>query len=137
MKPDKLLPLALISLVLLGMTGCPSPGPGTTTPTTPVTTQPPPTPTPTVPGPSNTIDISARGLRYTVSKITVPAGAEITVNFTNDDGIMLHNFSVYEELAAGQARPIFNGEVISDTTKKYFFNCDIHPDVMFGDFVIV
>jgi plastocyanin len=155
MKMIKSLAILSLSLVLLGLTGCPSPPPTSTTPGTTAptvtTTQPPTvTPTETVAGPNNTISISARGLKYSLNKITVKTGAEITVNFKNDDGITLHNFSVYELLPGGQARPIFNGTTIAggasivykftaptDSTKKYFFNCDLHPDVMFGDFVVV
>lgn len=61
---------------------------------------------------------------------------------------MPHNFSVYQTLAGGQTKPIFIGNTIVGPANAtyhfvaptgagtYFFECDVHPSVMNGTFVI-
>jgi len=112
------------------------------TPTTP------PTPTPTGTGQSVTINLTAKNIAFDKSTITVPAGASVTVNFDNQDAGINHNFSVYENLTGGGTKPVFVGQVITgpqqityhftapSASGSYFFECDIHPTIMNGTFVV-
>ncbi len=92
-----------------------------------------------------TIDLAANNRMFDKSTITVPAGANVTINFNNQESIP-HNFALYETSQAENA--IFKGEVITgprttvytfDAPKEpgtYFFRCDIHPQTMTGQFVV-
>jgi plastocyanin len=156
-KPGILATLVILMLVLAACPSTPTtpppttPPPTTTPPTTPTptptaTSTPTPTPTPTPTGPSVTIDLVAHNIAFDLSTITVPAGAAVTVNFTNEDSGIPHNFAVYETSAAQQA--IFQGQIITgpssityhftapSTPGDYFFRCDVHPTIMTGTFVV-
>jgi plastocyanin len=97
------------------------------------------------PAGSVTIELSANNLAFDKSEINVPAGARVTINFNNKENFP-HNFALYETPAATET--IFKGEVISgprtitytfiapSTPGTYFFRCDVHPTIMYGDFVV-
>jgi plastocyanin len=122
----------------------------TATPTAtvvPPLTTPPASPSPT--GPSNgatTIDLVARNLSFNVDTITVPAGAQVTVNFSNQDPGIPHNFAVYTDSTASDV--IFRGNIITGTATTtytftapsepgtYHFQCDPHAAIMNGDFIV-
>jgi plastocyanin len=99
-------------------------------------------------GQSFTIDLTAQNTSFDKSTISVPAGSNVTVNFNNKDSGMAHNFSVYQTLNGGQTKPIFIGNTIVGPSKAtyrftapsvagtYFFECDVHPSVMNGTFVV-
>jgi len=168
MKPNLVL---LVALLVVGAgilaAGCTAPGgnvtqpTGTGTPTaTEMVTTPTGTGTPTATETANvttaattvaggeaaTVDLAADNLAFNASTITVPAGAEVTINFDNQDVGILHNFAVYTDSSA--AEEIFVGETITgpaETTYTftapeepgtYFFRCDVHPQQMTGDFVV-
>jgi plastocyanin len=155
----KFLALAAILGILLILVACSSAG-GTTpvttqspttsqapsvTPTTPASTTPAPT-TSTPAGQSITIDLIAKNIAFNMSTITVPAGAEVTVNFDNQDSGIPHNFAVYTDSSATTS--IFMGQIITGpatatykftaptTPGNYFFRCDVHPTIMTGTFVV-
>ena len=172
MKPTLLL-LAALLVVAAGIlaAGCTSPGGNVTQPTTlPTETATIPTeietPTATAPtgtgtvtattgvttsattaagGEATTVDLTADAMAFDTSTITVPAGAEVTVNFDNQDDGIPHNVAVYTDSSATEA--IFVGDVITgpaETTYTftapsepgtYYFRCDVHPE-MNGDFVV-
>ena len=79
--------------------------------------------------------------------ITVPAGATVTVNMTNNDGV-LHNLAVYQTLNGGQTKPVFVGNIVAALEStiytftapteagSYFFECDVHPFFMNGTFIV-
>ncbi len=163
--------LALLASAIL-IAGCTVPGgqdvtpspttlpattpPGTvTTVTTPAetTTVPTgttmPTATTTTPGGAGetvTMNLTADNMAFDTDTITVPAGAEVTINFDNQDDGIPHNFAVYENSTAQD--PIFQGEIVTgpDTTEytftapeepgTYYFQCDVHPSQMNGDFIV-
>ena len=97
-------------------------------------------------GASTTIALSAQNIAFNLSTITVPAGAQITINFQNNDAGIPHNFAVYDTSAASHT--IFKGDIITgvssttytftapSTPGTYFFRCDVHPNQMYGDFIV-
>jgi plastocyanin len=94
-----------------------------------------------------TIDLIAENMAFNTSKITVPAGSSVTINFDNRDPNIPHNFAAYTDNSANKA--IFIGEIITGPSKiaytftaptapgSYFFRCDIHPSQMTGDLVVI
>ena len=96
-------------------------------------------------GGATTVDLTAENIQFDTSTITVPAGAQVTVNFNNmDDGIP-HNFAVYD--SSLRSEQIFVGDIITGPATTtytftapsepgtYYFQCDVHPD-MNGNFVV-
>lgn len=93
-----------------------------------------------------TVGLIAKNIAFNTSTITVPAGANVTVNFDNQDANIPHNFAVYTDSSA--TTTIFKGETITgpakttyvftapDKSGTYFFRCDIHPTQMTGQFVV-
>jgi plastocyanin len=159
--------LALLAATAILIAGCVSPDgnvtptatpmPETTAPTaTPAETAAPPTPTPAVnvtPTPTATpaepeqvsLNLVAENIAFDTDTITVPAGAEVTINFENRDTVQ-HNFAVYESSDAGTP-PVFRGTTIGqgriaytfrapEMNGTYLFRCDVHPTQMTGDFVV-
>ena len=96
-------------------------------------------------GGATTVNIGADNLAFDTSTITVPAGAEVTMVFENQDDGVPHNVAVYDSPL--RTEQIFVGEVITgpaETTYAftapsepgtYYFQCDIHPD-MNGEFIV-
>ena len=77
--------------------------------------------------------------------INVPALAIVTLNFTNNDSGLIHNFAVYTDSNATNL--IFRGSDITGPGRvpyqfqapqrgTYFFRCDHHPTAMWGTFVV-
>ena len=109
----------------------------TTTTSTTSTTTATTTTSSTTTAASATIDLVAKSFAFDKSTITVPAGAQVTVNFDNQDSGTPHNFAVYTDSNATTS--IFIGQVITGPAKTtytftapsapgtYFFRCDIHP----------
>jgi plastocyanin len=95
---------------------------------------------------SATIGLTAKNIAFNTSTITVPAGANVTVNFDNQDSGIPHNFAVYETSAAQNT--IFKGEIVTGPKKttytftapskpgNYYFQCDVHPAQMNGQFIV-
>jgi plastocyanin len=92
------------------------------------------------------LEIAAENTEYDVSELTAPAGADVTLTFDNDDPDLQHNWSLYE--TEESTEPLFEGERITgvDTIDyeftapedpgTYHFHCDVHPNVMTGDFIV-
>ena len=97
-------------------------------------------------GNATVVGLSAKDIAFNVSTITVPAGANVTVHFTNEDSGIPHNFAVYTDSSATEK--IFSGEIITgpatttynftapDKPGTYLFRCDVHPVQMTGNFVV-
>lgn len=108
--------------------------------------QPNVTPTTVGGGGTSAIDLIAVAGAFDRDTLTVPAGATVTVNFTNPDSGDAHNFAVYTDGTASEA--IFQGDAITgpawttctftapDRAGNYFFRCDIHPTAMTGTLVV-
>ncbi len=93
-----------------------------------------------------TINLVAKNIAFNTTKITVPAGANIDVNFDNQDQYVPHNFAIYTDESAKTV--IFQGKTITGPAKiiytfvaptnpgTYFFRCDVHPTTMNGQFIV-
>jgi plastocyanin len=111
------------------------------------------TPSSTTPGTKTTlvsgtvtVSLVAQNTAFNKSTIIVPAGASVTIDFNNKDGVP-HNFSLYANSSATPPA-LFQGPAIAGpatTTYEfiapskpgtYFFRCDIHPTQMTGSFVV-
>jgi plastocyanin len=138
----KLLFMVLSIAALLALAACSSSSSSTTS--TPSST--PPASSPAGTGNSVTIDLVAKNIAFDKSTITVPAGAQVTINFDNQDSGIPHNFALYTDSSAKTS--IFVGEIITGpktttytftaptTPGNYFFRCDVHPTQMKGTFVV-
>jgi plastocyanin len=92
-----------------------------------------------------TIGVTAQNIAFNTSTITVPAGANVTIVFNNQDAGVPHNIAFYQTSAA--TSPIYVGEIFNgpktvsynfkapSTPGTYFFRCDVHPS-MKGDFIV-
>ncbi len=97
-------------------------------------------------GQQTVINLTAHHKQFNMKTMTVRAGAQVVINFHNMDLFIPHNFALYTDSSAKQT--IFKGEVI--LVKKeivykftapsqpgtYFFRCDVHPTMMYGDFIV-
>ena len=102
--------------------------------------------TPTPPANSVTINLVAENIAFDKGTITVPAGAQVTLNFDNRDSGIPHNFAVYTD--ANASTPVFVGDTITGPATitytftappapgTYFFRCDTHPTNMTGTFIV-
>jgi plastocyanin len=136
-----------ISLLFSGLLTINSCAQSTATPSTQPTTAP--TINPATGNPAThdvTINLSAKNLAFNVSTMSAAAGASVTVNFSNQEAGIPHNFAVYTDATANTK--IFVGQIItgpSTMTYKftapsapgsYFFRCDVHPTMMTGVFTV-
>ncbi len=144
----------LLTIMGLGVVGCaltqaqpPTSTPTSTpTPTVAPTPTPSPTTTPTPSGQPVTINLTAKNIKFDMGTITVPAGVQVTINFSNQDNGIPHNVSVYTDSSASKS--IFVGQPITgiatttytftapSTPGNYFFRCDVHPTLMTGTFIV-
>jgi plastocyanin len=97
-------------------------------------------------GTSVSIDLVAQNMTFDKSSISVPAGADVTINFNNKDALP-HTFSVYNNSSA-TLPAVFQGKAVNGpatftytfraptTPGTYFFRCDIHPAAMNGSFIV-
>jgi plastocyanin len=110
------------------------PGPPTEGPPT----EPPPTGQPTPSPPGGEADLVAENTAFNTDRLALPADEETTLVFENRDPLT-HNVAIYTE-QGGDA--LFQGELVTASTAEYevpplepgsfFFQCDVHPDVMTG-----
>ncbi|MDQ3992000.1 MAG: cupredoxin domain-containing protein [Actinomycetota bacterium] len=74
-------------------------------------------------------------------QLTLPANAEATITFHNEDPGVPHNVAIYTDETAAEA--VFTGDIVTgeDTIDytfeapdrgQYFFRCDVHPTTMTG-----
>ncbi|MBI4188686.1 MAG: cupredoxin domain-containing protein [Chloroflexi bacterium] len=97
-------------------------------------------------GPAVTINLTAKNLLFDKKTISVPAGARVTLNLTNNESFVSHNFALYETSAT--LNVIYKGAFVSggksqdfefsapSTPGTYYFRCDIHSITMSGDFIV-
>jgi plastocyanin len=132
--PRYLIILTLLVFSVVVLSACVSPPPdGTPTPSSPA-------------GGSVTVNLTARSLAFDLQTITVTAGSRVTLHFVNADTGMQHNVAIYTTAVPPDV--VFRGEVITGpstadytftaplTTGEYVFTCDVHPDRMYGKFLV-
>ena len=102
------------------------------------------TPSPSTEG--NTITVTAAGMAFDTSTITVSAGAHLTITFINNDSGTPHNIAFYTSPSATTV--IYKGKTTTGvatitytfdaptTPGTYFFRCDVHPNTMTGEFIV-
>ena len=93
------------------------------------------TPGPTVPPDAETVAITAEGIAYDVTELTVTAGKDFAIDFTQKDaGVGGHNV----EIRTQDGTSLFKGQVLNDPGEitylvpkldagTYTFICTIHP----------
>lgn len=93
-----------------------------------------------------TINLTAKNVAFNMSIITVPANAHVTVNFDNQDSGVQHNAAFYQDQSASTA--FYKGQIIIGPKKAkytftapskpgtYYFQCDVHPSQMRGQFIV-
>lgn len=95
---------------------------------------------------STVVNIMAMNKTFNMSTITVPAGAQVTVNFDNQDSGVQHNIAFYTDSSASNTiyrslvttgpNKITDTFIAPSTPGTYFFRCDIHPTLMTGQFIV-
>jgi plastocyanin len=104
-----------------------------------------PTPASGAPPPSGSVTLTASGLAFDQTAISLPAGAGSSVTLDNQDTSVPHNFSIYTDDTATTA--LFQGDPVTGVATKryeitpldpgtYYFRCDIHPDSMHGSLTV-
>ncbi|MEN6340969.1 MAG: PQQ-binding-like beta-propeller repeat protein [Methanospirillum sp.] len=118
----------------------------TTAATTTVATTAATTATTTTSGGATAVTLTAQGLAFDKSSITVPAGATVTLTFNNMDAGIGHNFALYTDSSASTM--LFRGTIVTGPTTTtytftapstpgtYFYRCDVHPTTMNGQFIV-
>lgn len=85
-----------------------------------------------------TVEVSAKNVAFDSAELSFPAGADVTMKFTNGDTVP-HNVSIYEGTSASGAK-VFIGEIFTGPSTKsysfkapkagsYYFQCDVHPNM--------
>jgi len=90
------------------------------------------------------LEMRAENTEFDRDRLQAPAGSEVSLTLDNRDSLE-HTFSLY--LSEGSTDPLFQGSRFSGPAflvyqfaapqdpGTYHFQCDVHPDVMKGDFV--
>jgi plastocyanin len=86
------------------------------------------------------VAISAQGLAFDTTELTLPADTPVVLAFDNQDAGQTHNVAIYTEQGGD---PLFQGELVTGPDSidyqipptqpgEYFFQCDVHPTTMTG-----
>jgi len=123
----------------------------TVTPAPEATAAPSPTTAaePTSAPAAQTVEIAAvPRIKFDKDTITVKAGSQVTLKFTNSDTGVPHNWAAYTDSTASTPIPGAKTKTCSGPCEdeitftapeqpgNYFFRCDIHPTVMTGTLVV-
>ena len=93
---------------------------------------------------ANTVQITAHNITFDKKTLTASAG-NITIQFHNNDNGIPHNFAVYKsssgptnEIKHTNITPGPVTETLQLTLQKgsYYFNCQVHPQQMFGTLIV-
>lgn len=92
------------------------------------------------------VNIMAVNRAFNTSTITVPAGAQVTINFDNQDSGVQHDVAFYTDSSASNTiyrilattgpNKITDTFIAPSTPGTYFFRCDFHPTLMTGQFIV-
>lgn len=92
---------------------------------------------------------TVHNIHYSATCLAAPAGTAFTIAFDNQDALTTHNIHIFAsdpDTHAGAAS-LFTGDLVTGVATKtyqvgplpagtYFFHCDVHPNQMFGVFVV-
>jgi len=108
-----------------------------------------PAPAATTAPTAETVEISAvPSLKFDKNMITVKAGSQVTLKFTNNDTGVPHNWAAYTDSTASTPIPGAKTEICAGPCQKqitftapsqpgnFFFRCDVHPAAMKGTLVV-
>jgi plastocyanin len=90
--------------------------------------------------------VTAKGLAFHPTQVTVPGGGQVTIHFDNQDAGTTHDIAVFNGSDAN-APVLFKGELVTGPATKdytftapppgsYFFHCEVHPQQMTGTLVV-
>jgi len=96
--------------------------------------------------PTGTVEVKATDNKFDTKTIEAKAGAEFTVNFVND-GKNPHNLEFLDKKGGKELAPGATGEILTAGKSEtitftppgpgtYYFQCIVHPNDMFGDFIV-
>ena len=96
-------------------------------------------------GGGTTTEVTAQGLAFDTGTITLTAGKESTITFSNDDAGTQHNIAIFPS-STELSTPLFRGDLVTGPDKvtytipplksgTYYFHCDVHP-TMSGQVVV-
>jgi len=84
------------------------------------------------------LDVSAQNFQFDTTCLAAPANRPFTITLHNDDAGQLHNVAIYTDSSV--TTPLFQGKLIQGvgtgtydvkalTPGRYFFRCDVHPQM--------
>jgi plastocyanin len=90
------------------------------------------------------VPISAKGLAFDTSELSLPADTPSVIHFTNQDEGIPHDVAIY---VTEGGDPLFQGEIVTGPTEvdyqvpqlaagTYHFQCDVHPTTMNGSVTV-
>jgi len=93
-------------------------------------------------GPAVTISLTAKGIAFDKTKLSVPAGKPFAIAFDNQDAGIQHDVQVFDN-ESFTGTPLMNGEIVTGPAKvtyeapaldpgTYYFHCSVHPAQMQG-----
>jgi plastocyanin len=93
-------------------------------------------------GPAATISLTAKGIAFDKTKLSVPAGKPFAIAFDNQDAGIQHDVQIFDN-EGFTGTPLLNGEIVTGPAKvtyeapaldpgTYYFHCSVHPAQMQG-----
>ena len=94
------------------------------------------------------VSLTASGIKFVETKLTITAGAKVSMSFDNKDAGLQHNFALFDGKDANAPAlfhsPLVTGPATATFTftapskpGSYFFHCDVHPNQMTGTATVV
>jgi plastocyanin len=93
-------------------------------------------------GPAVTVSLTAKGIAFDKTKLSVPAGKPFAIAFDNQDAGIQHDVQIFDN-EGFTGTPLLNGEIVTGPAKvtyeasaldpgTYYFHCSVHPAQMQG-----
>jgi plastocyanin len=93
-------------------------------------------------GPAVTISLTAKGIAFDTTTLSVPAGKPFAIAFDNQDAGIQHDVQIFDN-ESFTGTPLLNGEIVTGPAKvtyeapaldpgTYYFHCSVHPTQMQG-----
>ncbi len=89
-------------------------------------------------GGGNTATVTAKGLAFSPTALTVSGGGQVTIHLNNQDASIPHNMAVYEDQA--YTKKLFAGDLLTGPGQTdytfpapppgtYYFRCEVHTNM--------